>query len=248
MPKQRRGRQPSESALPFVPFTSVGAMLWRSLTVYFQNFGFVMRVTLVGYAPLKFAVFLSCQLAGVSPGGIAATIIRDFGDGVLAALVAPAVIYGIVSRLRSGELPSLGDCLRRGRRLWWKTLWNDIKAEITVGLRLALFVVPGLIAAVRLCFVEEVVAIEGDTQSEVLARSREISAGHGWTILFTTLPAVAMGFLNEWFLFSLMERLGLSWMLAAAIDCVMAIAGQWTTVLLTLMYLAFVPTQESDAA
>jgi hypothetical protein len=74
----------------------------------------------------------------------------------------------------------------------------------------------------------------------VLARSREISAGNGWKIFFTGLPAVAMGFLNEWLLFSLMERLGLSWMLAAAIDCVMAIVGQWTTILLTLMYLALV--------
>ena len=230
-----------------MPFTSVGSMLWRSLAVYFQNFGFIMRITLVGYAPLKFAVFLACQVAGVSPGGIAATVIRDFGDGVLGALVAPAVIWGIVTRLRSGTLPSVGDCLRRGRRLWWKTLWNDFKAEITIGLRLALFIVPGLIAAVRLCFVEVVVAIEGETQSMVLARSREVSAGHGWRIFFTGLPAVAMGFLNEWLLFSLMDRLGLSWLLAAAVDCVIAIASQWTTILLTLMYLAFVSDREPEA-
>src|SRR4029079_11132345 len=117
MPKQRRGWQSPESALPAVPFTSAGAMLWRSLAVYFQNFAFIMRITLVGYAPLKFGVFLACQVAGVSPGGIAATIIRDFGDGVLGALVAPAVIHGIVTRLRSGRLPSTRTCLRRGRQL-----------------------------------------------------------------------------------------------------------------------------------
>ena len=162
--------------------------------------------------------------------------------------MAPAVIYGIVTRLHSGRLPSTGDCLRRGRQLWWTTLWNDIKAEITIGLRLALFIVPGLVAAVRLCFVEVVVALEGKTQSDVLARSREITAGHGWKIFWTGLPAVAMGFVNEWLLFSLMERWGLSWMLAAAIDCVMSIAGQWTTILLTLMYLAFVSGKEPDAA
>jgi hypothetical protein len=223
-------------------------MLWRSLAVYFQNFGFITRVALVGYAPLKFGAFLICQLAGISPGGVAASVIRDFGDGILGALVAPAVIYGIVSRLRSGKLPSAAECLRRGRQLWWKTLWNDIKAEITVGLRLALLIVPGVIAAVRLSFVEAVVAIEGEEQSQVLARSRELSAGHGWQIFFVCLPAVAMGFLNEFLLFSLMEKLGLSWMLAAAIDCVMAIAGQWTTVLLTLLYLAFAPSVEPDAA
>jgi len=207
-----------------------------------------MSVTLVGYAPLKFVVFLGCDLAGVSPGGVAASVIRDLGDALLGALVAPAVIYGIVTRLRSGNVPSTGDCLRRGRQLWWKTLWNDFKAEITIGLRMALLIVPGLIAAVRLCFVEVVVAVEGESQTGVLARSREISAGHGWKIFFTCLPAVAMGFVNEWLLFSLMDKLGLSWMLAAAVDCVMAIASQWTTVLLTLMYLAFVASLEPDVS
>src|SRR4051794_28408866 len=110
--KQRREKRQPDDALPSVPFTSIGAMLWRSLAVYFQNFGFILRITVVGYAPLKFAVFLGCQLAGVSPGGIAASVIRDFGDGILGALVAPAVIYGIVSRLRSGKAPSVSGCLR----------------------------------------------------------------------------------------------------------------------------------------
>src|SRR5690242_12165184 len=113
---------------PVAPFSSVPAMLGRSLAVYFRHFGFIARVTLAAYAPLKFLVFLFCDLAGVAPGGTAASLIRDGADTVLDALVAPAVICGMVERLRTRRAPSVGECLSRGRKLWWRTLWNVIKA------------------------------------------------------------------------------------------------------------------------
>jgi hypothetical protein len=243
-----RGKTKTKNELPAVPFTSVGSMLGRSLAVFFRNFGFIAAVTLAAYAPLKFVIFTICKLAGVSPGGAASSVIRDLADGVSSSLVAPALIYGIVSTLRDGRTPPLGECLRRGRTLWWATLWNDLKAEITIGLRLLLLLAPGVIAAVRLCFVEQVVAMEEDNRSAALARSREIAAGHGWKIFFAGLPVVAVGFLSEYLLFSLMLRLGLSWMVAACIDCGLALAAQWSTVLFTLLYLALVSGDRGAAA
>ena len=243
-----RGKTRPKSELPIVSFSSVGSMLGRSLAVFFRNFGFIAAVTLAAYAPLKFVIFSICQVAGVSPGGVASSIIRDVADGISGSIVAPALIYGLVSALRDGRTPPVGECLRRGRSLWWPTLWNDLKAEITIGLRLLLLVVPGVIAAVRLCLVEQVVALEPDNRSQVLARSREITAGHGWKILFTCVPTVAVGFLSEFLLFTLMERLGLSWTVAAFIDSALALAGQWSTVLITLIYLALVAQTKPDSA
>ena len=233
-----RGNVKTKDELPGVAFSSVPAMLGRSIVVFFRYFGFIAAVTLAAYAPLKFVVFSICGIAGVSPGGVASSIIRDFADGISASLVAPALIYGISAALRDGRTPAVGECLRRGLGLWWPTLWNDFKAQITVGLRLLLLVVPGVIAAVRLAFVEQVVALEPDQRSTVLARSREIAAGHGWKIFFCCVPAVVVGFLSEYLLFSLMEKLGLSWTVAAFVDCGLALAGQWSTVLVTLLYLA----------
>jgi hypothetical protein len=244
-----RGKaRPKKSEMPAVPYSSVGSMLGRSLAVFFKNFGFIAAVTLTAYAPLKIVVFSFCEIAGVSPGGIASSIIRSVADAASGSLVAPALIFGIVSVLRDGRTPPMGECFRRGRSLWWPTLWNDIKAEITVGLRLLLLVVPGVIAAVRLCFVEQVVALEPDPRSQVLARSREIAAGHGWKIFFTSLPAAAVGFASQFVLFTLMDKLGLSWPVAALVDCGLALAGQWSTVLFTLMYLALAADGNADAA
>jgi hypothetical protein len=230
--------------LPPVRYSSVPSMLGRSLSVFFSRFGFIAIITLLAYAPLKFVVFSICQAAGVSPGGVASSIIRQVADGVSGSLVAPALIYGIVAALRDGRTPPIGECLRRGSALWWPTLWNDLKAEITIGLRMLLLIVPGVIAAVRLFAVEQVVALEPQSRSQALARSREIAGGHGWKIFFVSLPAVAVGFLSEYLLFSLMERLGLSWTVAAFIDSGLALASQWSTVLFTLLYLALVSDVE----
>jgi hypothetical protein len=243
-----RGKSKPKNELAIVPFASIGSMLLRSLAVFFRNFGFIAAVTLAAYAPLKLVIFSICGVAGVSPGGVASSIIRDLADGISASLVAPALIYGVVTVLRDGRTPGVGACLRRGRTLWWPTLWNDLKAEITIGLRLLLLVVPGIIAGVRLCFVEQVVALEPDNRSWALARSREIAAGHGWKIFFLCVPVAAMGFLSEYLLFSLMVKLGLSWTVAAFIDCGLALAAQWSTVLFTLMYLGLVSGGRDAAA
>src|SRR5438046_2080987 len=98
-----RGKPKPKDALPLVAFSSVFSMLGRSLAVFFRNFGFIAAVTLAAYAPLKFVVFSICEIVGVSPGGVASSVIRDLSDGIAASLVAPAVIFGIVSWLRNGK-------------------------------------------------------------------------------------------------------------------------------------------------
>src|SRR3954454_20974744 len=170
------------SELPVLAYSSAGSLLAGSLAVFFKNFGFIAAVTLAAYAPLKFVMFSICGIVGVSPGGVASSIIRDVADGFSASLVAPALILGLVSILRDGRAPAVGDCLSRGLKLWWPTFWNDLKVQITVGLRLLLLIIPGVRAAIRLCLVEQVVALEPENRAQVLDRSREITAGHGWTI------------------------------------------------------------------
>src|SRR5262245_22492939 len=116
-----RGKAKPKNELPVVPFSSVASMLGRSLVVFCKNFGFIAAITLVGYAPLKFVIFSICEVAGVSPGGVASTIVRDIADGVSASLVAPALIQGIVSALRDGPTPPVAASLQRARALWWPT-------------------------------------------------------------------------------------------------------------------------------
>ena len=115
----------------------------------------------------------------------------------LSALVIPAVVYGLVAKFRGGQTAPVRESLRWGRRQWGKTLWNMFKVEVTVALWGLLLVIPGLVAMVRLIFADVIVAIEADRETEVLARSRVLSKGHGWRIFLVLLPLMAAGLVGD---------------------------------------------------
>jgi hypothetical protein len=156
---------------------------------------------------------------------------------VLGALAIPAAIYGLVAKFRGGRTAPVGESLRWGRRQWGKTLWNLFKVEVTVALWGALLVVPGLVAMVRLIFADAIVAIEGDRETEVLARSRVLSKGHGWRIFLVLLPLMAAGLVGSFVVLGALQDAAYSRVAIALADSVISVGGQWTTVAVLLMYL-----------
>jgi hypothetical protein len=132
------------------------------------------------------------------------------------------------------------ESLRWGRRQWGKTLWNMFKVEVTVALWGALLVVPGLVAMVRLIFTDAIVAIEADRETEVLARSRVLSKGHGWRIFLVLLPLMAAGLVGSFLVLGAFEETAYSRVLMAVADSVLSVGEQWTTVAVLLMYLGVV--------
>jgi len=109
-------------------------------------------------------------------------ILWGLPQGILMAVVIPSVIYCLIGCLRNGHPPPLRESLRwglyRAPRFW---VWNMI-AFIIVAVGLFLFIVPGIILAVRYIFVGAVISVEASGGQSVFKRSKEISSGHGWTI------------------------------------------------------------------
>jgi len=130
----------------------------------------------------------------------------DFSDLVLSALVIPAVVYGLVAKFRAGQTAPVRESLRWGRRQWGKTLWNMFKVEVTVALWGALLVIPGLVAMVRLIFADVIVAIEADRETEVLARSRVLTRGHGWRIFLVLLPLMVASLVGTFLILALSSK------------------------------------------
>ena len=180
-----------EIDFPTEPFDSVWRLLVRSAVVFFANLRFLAAVTLLVYLPAKLALQLGLYWLDVPSGGMLSYFALDSSDLVLSALVIPAVVYGLVARFRGGQTAPVRESLRWGRRQWGKTLWNMFKVEVTVALWGALLVIPGLVAMVRLVFADVIVAIEADRETEVLARSRILTRGHGWRIFLVLLPLMA---------------------------------------------------------
>ena len=219
------------------PFQSAPALLLRSAVVFFSRLPFLAAVTLIVFLPGKLAIQFACQLLDVPTDGILSYLLLDAGDLLLGSLAVPAVIYGLVAAFRTGKTPPLGEALRWGRRQWAKTLWNKFKVEITVALWSALLLVPGLVAMVKLIFTDAIVAIEADRESAVLERSRSLSQGHRWRIFFVLAPVLVVELAATFLALNALEQALHSRLALALGDSLLAVGGQWTTVVLLLMYL-----------
>ena len=188
----------------------------------------------------KLAIQFLAYLLDVPTDGIWSYSLLEAGDLLLGALVVPAVVFGLVQRLRGGA-PNFGEALRWGRRQWLRTIGNDVRVEITVGLYLLLLVIPGVLAALRLTYVEVVVAIEADTQTAPLARSQALAKGRLWRILWVMLP---LGLLNAAATYLLLDRIpGIanSRPLFAIAESLLALTAQVGTLAALLMYLGSGP-------
>jgi hypothetical protein len=212
------------------PFDSVPRLLARSAALYFGNLPRVAAVTLMVVLPAKLAVEWLWATLELPEGGVWPYALSALSDLVFGALAAPAVVYLLVGKLRTGRPAPVGESLRWGWRLWGKSLWNSFKMEVTVALYTLLLILPGAVAAVRLAFTEVVVGVEGNRTADVLRRSRELSAGRGWRTFFVV---AALG-LVELLAWGALLRLHLG---MALTDSLLAVVSQWNVAALLLIYL-----------
>jgi len=216
------------------PFESVPSLIGRATRLYFQNLGFLTAVTLAVLLPSKLVLAWVCWLFDLAPDGVASYLIMDFGDLVFSAWLIPAAIYGLEARLRSGKPARLGESLRWGKKIWGTAFWNKLKVEITIMLWTALLIVPGIVAMMKLAFVDPIVALDSDKVDQPLQRSRELTDGIRWRILLALLPALVLGLAHT---YGTLRALQYSRWLMVAADSLLAILDQWMTAAVLLMYL-----------
>ena len=229
-----------EIDFPTQPFASPLRLLGDSVRVFCGNLPFLAAATLVVYLPGKLATQFLCYLLDIPFAGLLSYFVLEVSDLLLSALVIPAIVFGLVHRLRTGRAPALGESLRWGRRQWFKTLANQVKVEITIALWGALLVIPGVVAMVRLTFVDVVVAVEADLEHDVLGRSTRLAQGRRWRIFFVLLPLLALDFAAMFLVLDRVQSATHSRVAFAIADSVLAVGGQLTTVAVLLMYLGTV--------
>ena len=221
-------------------FESPLAVLAASLRLFFAAFPFLAVTTLAVFLPGKLAIHFACYLLNVPPDGILSYLALEIGDLFLGALVAPAVVYGLVQYCRKGKTAPVGESLRWGRRQWLRTLGNKIKVEVTVTLWGALLFIPGIVAMIRLIFTDVVVAIEADGQQDPLGRSRELTHGHGWRIFFTLLPLSLLDLVGMFLVMDRGQGAEHSRAMFALAETVLSVPEQLGTVAILLIYLGLV--------
>jgi hypothetical protein len=160
-------------------------------------------------------------------------------ETVVGSIVAPAVIYAIVTRMRSGRVAGLGEMLAWGWRRSAQTFRSRALASLATVLGLVLLVVPGLVFAVRFSLVVPIIAVEGERQRRVLSRSHELVRGRAWLVFRAALLA---GLAIALLMFAIVVLLGIwdTWWMSAITGFIVDVEMTFLTVVFLLVYLGIV--------
>ena len=134
-----------------------------------------------------------------------AVILGRLGDagGLLSFLyqflVVRPIIFGAAYawlRAARGSKPEVNDLFLPFRRNYLGTVIAGLLWQLAIGIGLVLFIIPGLILAVRLAFVPFLVVDEGLGALEALSESWRRTSGYSWTIVGAWLVGIVAVFVG----------------------------------------------------
>ena len=205
------------------PLTT-GELLDRTFALYRKNFLFFVTIIAIP-ALVVLAVQLVPPVLGmarlVRPGdpmaiviSLATTIVALIAQAIGFGIAQGATVVGVSARYLGREI-SVAECYRRLYGRMWRLVGISFGVGILVGLASLLFLVPGIILAVRWSMAVPVAVLEDSSFSVATSRSSDLSDGKGWQIfliyflyLFMTYAILMLAYVPVLFLIAMMARSG----------------------------------------
>ena len=168
----------------------VSRVLIRGITWYIDNLAIVIPISFIAVLPE-----LVCYLIFASEG-------TDGGDGVAEAFVTQWVsvlagtwlmgllMHAAVTSISSGRKPSLNDSLWQSARVFFPLLLLSLLLGVAIVLGILLLIIPGLVLIVMFWVAVPALVVERRGILESFGRSRELTAGHRWKVLWVFLSEV----------------------------------------------------------
>lgn len=162
----------------------VGEILRATLQAY-RRYPFLFAVLAVGViAPYE---LLRLAITGVGPFGAAESLhghrlglsyLFDLLDFSLVGPLISALHVHAVVEIGDGRKPKLGVVALHGLRVLPVVAATEIVANISIGVGLILFVIPGVILMLRFAVAAQSAAVDHEGWLPALRRSRALTAGH----------------------------------------------------------------------
>lgn len=228
------------------PFDTVGDVLGPTFRLFTNNLWFITKLVVVIVAPLEI-------LKAVSLGNLTSDWQFQTGTFLLDMLcnliIAPALIFGLMKVMQTGEYPGVNQSFRWGVGKLGKLALCVLLTWLIVGLGYMLCVVPGVIFTVALALVYPLAVLEKRSPLDVLRDSRDLTKGHRWNIFLAGLAIYGLAAILAQGLNSLVSFLaqdyGALWTLPLA-GTIIAILNQAPTILSLVMYLSIRQTLERE--
>jgi uncharacterized membrane protein len=180
---QPAGQPDLEEATSFEPaigpFYGVGAALGPTLSLFGKNFWLITKLVLVVFAPLEIFKALSFGAAAVSWQGQVGTFLMSI---FCKMLVAPSLIFALVTVMRTGVAPSLSESYRWGLSRFGRLVPAAFMSWFLQALGYICLIVPGIIIAMALELIYPLATLRNLRPVEILKESHRLTKGHKWDI------------------------------------------------------------------
>jgi uncharacterized membrane protein len=229
------------------PFTDVGSVLGSTIKIFTKNFWLISKLVFVIFAPLEIVKALSVDQADTTWQTTIGAMILWL---ICNALIAPSLIYALVTQMRTGVAPSLHESYRWGLSRLVPYSVCIILAWILQMLGYVLLIIPGIILAMAFVPVYPMAALESGSPVEILKRSYNLTKGHRWNIFAASLVLGLLCGLASLPITAISAVLILNgsriWPLEAAVGVLGDIINEATTVLCLVIYLSILASKGLD--
>jgi len=224
------------------PFTGVGSVLSPTLKIFTSNFWFISKLVFVIFAPLEVV-----KVLGVGDGGNWQSAV---GAGILwlicNALIAPSLIYALVTQMQTGVTPGLHEAYRYGLSRLIPFCACVALSWFLTSLGFVALIIPGIILSLAFELVYPMATLEKGSPVEILKRSYRLTNGYKWNIfgagfvlgLLVLLVSLPINGVSAALIFS-----GVSfWPLQVVLAILVDILNEVSTVLALVIYLSILST------
>ena len=207
---------------------------FRLLARHFHLFTLIaLTVWLPGHLIINYIDFFATS-KGAADAGARGFRMGLMVEGAFGPLVVAATLSAL-ARITRGEPASYAQAMRHGLAMWPRLFIARLVASAVVLAGLIALVVPGVLALVRLSFVDALVVLDGAPLGAALRASNALTAGRRlaifWTggFLFVAVFSVAMTL-------SALAGAADHFVVQVLVDCVIAVTQTVFTIAIFLFY------------
>ena len=235
------GHEEFETIPAIGSFSGIGDVLSPTFQLFKNNFWLITKLVLVLVAPVE--IFQTLSL-GAKPSDWQSLIAIFLLAALARALVAPSLIYALVTVMRTGVAPSLNESYRWGLSRMSKLIPAVLMVWVLVALGLVCLIIPGIILSVAFQLVYPIATLEDRGPVEILKRSFQLTKGHRWNIFWAGLVlAILLGLISipAAVVVAVLAANGITfWAIPAVLAMLSDILSEATTVLSLVIYLSIV--------
>lgn len=250
-PSNLETSEPAPEAFQFSPiirpFDGIGSVLSPTISLFTHNLWLITKIVVVIFAP--FEIFQALSF-GSKQTNWQVAVGHILLAGFCKALVAPSLIFALMTVMRTGVAPSLSEIYRWGLSRIGKIVAVAILASLLEGLGFICLIIPGIILTLGFELIYPMAALENLGPVEILKRSYNLTKGYKGNIFVARLVfgllLGAIGIPAGTVLATLGANGVTFWPLQALLSMTTDILNEASTVLSLVIYLSILQRASSD--